>query len=202
MAHHSGTPPIRHLLPSLITFVLLSNPTTAQVGTILDHSKLPNCAFSCQTLLNAQSTCVPSGGAPTSNQQTYQSCFCQSSYLVPFKSSPVDICQGGCTATDLQQIQSWYTNLCNGGVVVTPGGSAATSSSSSSSAAAATSTSSTQKTSNKGTSNPTWIGTHYQWVIMIIILILAGVAAIYGGLWLKRRYQRTLLPSFLRIRRC
>ena len=188
MAHHSGTLSTRHLISSLLTFILLSHPTIAQVGTILDHSKLPNCAFSCQTLLNAQRACVPSGGAPTTNQATYQSCFCQSAYLVQFKSTAIDICSGACTATDLQQIQSWYTSLCSSGVVVTPGGSAATSTSSSGSAATATSKSGTHKT--KGTSSQTWIGTHYGWIIMIIILILVGVAGIYGGLWLKHRYQR------------
>ena len=191
MAHYGSIHSTRQLLLSLAAFTLLSSPTIAQVGTLLDHSKLPNCAFSCQTLLNAQSACVPSGGAPTTNQATYQSCFCQSAYLTQFKSASYDICNGVCSATQLQQIQSWYTSLCDSGVVVTPGGSAATSSGSSpSSATASSSTSGAHEPSNKGASNQTWIGTHYGWVIMIIVLILAGLVAIFGGLWLKRRYER------------
>ena len=183
--------PLRHALLPLSTLVLLFSPSLAQVGTILDHSKLPDCAFDCQTLLNAQSACVPAGGAPTTDQATYQSCFCQSGYLTQFKTTSYDICNGACSASDLQTIQTWYTNLCNDGVVVTPGGgSASTTSSSSTSASAATSTSGAQKPSNKGSSHPTWIGTHYRWVIMVIVLILAAICAIIFGIWLKRRHNR------------
>jgi len=196
MAIYSQIIPLRHALLSVSTLVLLSSPSLAQVGTILDHSKLPDCAFDCQTLLNAQSACVPSGGAPTTNQATYQSCFCQSGYLTQFKSTSYDICNGACSAADLQTIQTWYTNLCNDGVVVTPGGGSATSSSSSSaSTSVATSTSSAQKPSNKGSSHPTWIGTHYRWVIMVIVLILAAICAIILGIWLKRRHSRQIEAS-------
>jgi type II secretory pathway pseudopilin PulG len=182
-------------LLSLSTLLLLSIPALAQVGTILDHSKLPNCAFSCQTLLNAQSACVPSGGAPTTDQATYQSCFCQSAYLVQFKSTAFDICNGGCSTQELQQIQSWYSGLCNAGVVVTPGGGAAQTSSGASSSttgatAVSTATSGASTTSNKSSSNQSWIATHYGWVIMVIVLILAAAAGIWLGLWLKRRHRR------------
>ena len=194
MALRSQRRPRRHALVSISSLVLLSTSALAQVGTILDHSKLPNCAFSCQTLLNAQSACVPSGGAPTTDQATYQSCFCQSAYLSQFKNTEYDICNGGCSTSDLQTIQSWYTHLCDDGVVVTPGGSTATTSSSSTTTAASgsaqTTTSSAETPSNKGNSNQTWMGTHYRWVIMVIVLVLAAITAIILGIWLKRRHQK------------
>jgi hypothetical protein len=133
--------------------------------------------------------------AQTSDQNTYQTCFCQSAYLATFKQSPIDICAGVCTAAELQQIQTWYTGLCTpGGPVVTPNqdGAAQPTSTAAAAAGAATSTASASSQNSSKTSknsNPSWISTHYRWVIMIIILILAGIGFTYFGLWLKRRHS-------------
>lgn len=107
----------------LLALAILTTFAAAQVGTLLDPSKLPNCAFSCQTLLSAQSLCVPPT-APNSNQATYQTCFCNSNYLAGYKAGAVSpTCDDACsTESDRQAIQQWFVSLCSGGAVVTPVG--------------------------------------------------------------------------------
>lgn len=107
----------------LFAIALLTTFAAGQVGTLLDPSKLPKCALSCQTLLSAQSLCVPPT-APNSNQATYQTCFCNSNYLVGYKAGAVSpTCDDACsTESDRQAIQQWFVSLCSSGAVVTPVG--------------------------------------------------------------------------------
>lgn len=110
----------------LATFTLLTPLTTAQEGTILDPARLPSCAFSCGTLISAQSLCVPPI-APPQGQAIYQTCFCNSNYLAGYKAGAASpACDDVCTSNgDRQAILQWYTGLCTGGVVVVPQGNAA-----------------------------------------------------------------------------
>lgn len=89
--------------------------TTLVSGQTLLSSNLPPCAQQCPLLTQAQTSCVPSGGAPVSNQATYQSCFCQSALLSQLRGSqPVQLCSQ-CTQADMAQIQTWYQGLCQPG---------------------------------------------------------------------------------------
>jgi hypothetical protein len=191
------------LISSIAAILLISTLTSAQTGTILDHSRLPDCAFQCPTLLGAQASCVPPS-APQADQGTYQTCFCNSNPLAPFRAGgTAGVCDGTCQQNDLVQIQQWFQGLCTGGVVVIPnGGDAATSTSS---GLSSTGQASSPSPSSRG---PTWyaitpilqpnfynvlmfmfnrIQQQYRWVIMIIILLLAAGIGIFLGLWLKRR---------------
>ncbi|KIW03316.1 uncharacterized protein PV09_05527 [Verruconis gallopava] len=178
---------------SLFILALLANLVAAQVGTLLDPSKLPKCAFSCQTLVSAAQLCVPPI-APVQSQAIYQTCFCNSNYLVNYKAGGVSpTCDDACSSeSDRKEIQQWYVKLCSSGAVVTPQGNqvnALATQTTTSSGATATADSSTS--SNSGTQGPkSWISTHYQWIILVIVLLLASIAAVFGGIWLKRRQAR------------
>ncbi|KAF2405418.1 hypothetical protein EJ06DRAFT_525935 [Trichodelitschia bisporula] len=171
----SGASPLSAILLLLSTLTLIP---TATAQAVIDQSKLPSCAASCQLLNAAQSLCVPPS-APVTGQTTYQTCFCNSNYLTPFKTTPNGVCDSECSsASDRTAIQQWFLGLCNGGAVVTP--------SSTDSAAASTSTSSSPKTPKA----PTWISTHARWVAMVVVLLVAAIVAIILGVWLRRRHRR------------
>ena len=100
----------------LVSFPALFIPLIP-AQTLLANN-LPSCAQQCTTLLNAQSSCVPSGGAPVSNQATYQSCFCTSQLLTQLLSAQlVQLCPQ-CQAGDMVTIQNWYKGLCGQGAPV------------------------------------------------------------------------------------
>jgi hypothetical protein len=110
-----------------LTFLSLSSVVSAQVGQILDKSKLPSCAFNCQLLTQAQSLCVPPS-APQADPAIYQTCFCNSNYVAPFRAGgTAGVCDAECpTPSDLVKIQQWFSGLCTGGVVVIPNNGVAT----------------------------------------------------------------------------
>ena len=98
--------------------LLLANVTSAQ--SVLDPAALPPCAEECTILQQAQSGCVPPA-APATDQQTYESCFCQSVFLQPLFTSPNGVCDQFCTErSDLVQIQGWFTGLCQAQAGVQP----------------------------------------------------------------------------------
>jgi hypothetical protein len=179
------------LIAALLTLLSLSSVVTAQVGVLLDKSKLPQCVFDCPQINAAQAVCIPPA-VPQGTQQTYQSCFCQSQYLVTFRAGQTTgVCDANCSPDDNAKTQKWYMDLCKaGGPVVTPNNNAAANTATGTqSTASSTSTSkSSSSSSNKG--NPTWISAHYRWVIMVIVLALAAIIAIVLGIWWKRRYNR------------
>jgi hypothetical protein len=141
----------------LSTILSLAVTISAQQGTILDKSKLPACALQCANLENSQKLCVPPI-APAQGQAVYQACFCNSNYLVNYKSgTPTGVCDAECpAAADRQQILTWYTGLCTGGVVVIPNNGVATTATTTAAGAAGTSTTSSSSSSSKSSSQPTW----------------------------------------------
>ncbi|KAJ9265183.1 hypothetical protein DTO212C5_6857 [Paecilomyces variotii] len=164
---------------------LFASSTAAQSVTLLPSAAsdtFPACALTCQTLEQAQGSCVPPA-APVTNKATYVSCFCQSTLLTQLRSSPASVCTA-CSAADAQTLEQWYNNFCaTGGDVQTT----TTSTSTAATNAAATTTAATHVKSYP--SPPSWISTHYQWVIMIIVLAVGLTAIALAGMWLKRRYD-------------
>jgi hypothetical protein len=142
-----------------LTLLSLSSFVTAQVGQILDKSKLPACAFSCQLLLSAQALCVPPT-APQADPSVYQTCFCQSNYLANYRQGiSTGVCDNECpSASDRTAIEQWYNGLCQGGVVVIPnnGGTAATTTTAG--AGSETTAASSGSTSGRGSGHQTWYG--------------------------------------------
>ena len=103
----SATALLLSLLPLVSSQTILTGPSAAG---------LPICAQNCITLQTAANGCIPPA-APITNQATYDNCFCNSNFLTTLKASPIGICDAECpVATDRQQVQSWFVNLCSAGI--------------------------------------------------------------------------------------
>ncbi|KAI9868259.1 MAG: hypothetical protein M1830_005687 [Pleopsidium flavum] len=187
-------------LPSIL---LLSASVLSQTPTLLNFAPgaLPACANLCTPLYNAQNACIPPA-APATNQQTYQGCFCQSGYLTSLYNTPTGICDQACGSADLTQIQNWYKGLCGQRAGVAPGSSTvagsttlATSTSTSATGVAGAHSSSTPSSvlsQSNGADSPQhdWFGTHWRWVVMLIILFLGLALIAVASVLLRRRYRR------------
>ncbi|KAF2198018.1 hypothetical protein GQ43DRAFT_443736 [Delitschia confertaspora ATCC 74209] len=161
----------------------------ALAESVIDYTKLPDCAHQCTVLQQAEANCVPPA-APVTEQAIYQSCLCQSGLLTSLYSSGA-LCQPFCpSAEDTNKISQYYTGLCKG-PVVTPG-AAAKPADTTSTSTAGTNTA-TAGAANGGTASKQkndWFDTHWKWVVMVIII---GVAIIFfwvGGFFLRRHFHR------------
>ena len=199
---------------------LLLPAVLAQEGTILDPSVLPACAFTCANLNAAQQLCVPPVAPPQGQgvyQTCFCTSNYLAPYAAGAASPS---CDDTCTSdADKQAILQWYTGLCTGGVVVIPSGNAPNPNvpttgegtddgvtQTTTTTTTGVSSGSTQQSSGKHKSwyvlprfaynpaNPSLtlrrISTHYQWIIMVIVLLLAGIGFTILGIWLKRRHTR------------
>ncbi|EED18561.1 integral membrane protein [Talaromyces stipitatus ATCC 10500] len=158
-------------------------------------SNFPACGLQCQLLLEAQSACVPPQ-ARVSNTDTYVSCFCQSSLIsgLPYTASMCPTCT---SASDQQLLINWYKSYCAGGFRSTLTNTAtATTSTVSRTTSTTSTTSTTTAPARKGTSSSStgvssdsksWFSTHWQWVLMLIILVIGFSALAAGAVWLKKR---------------
>ncbi|KHN98955.1 uncharacterized protein MAM_03417 [Metarhizium album ARSEF 1941] len=152
-----------------------------------DINKLPACARACGPLWDANGACVPPAVA-AADAGTYESCFCADSRVAPFSTGGgANICPNACPGNPqgLSSIGNWFSSFCNGKVKTTPQ-TAATN------PAAATNTpgsGSDSAGSNSGNGGD-WLSNHWQWVIMLVILVV-GIAGIWIGacIW-RRRYLR------------
>ena len=97
----------------LLPIVFSSLPVIYGQQVTLIPSSLPPCAQTCPVLVQAQNACVPPAALVT-NPATYQSCFCQSAFLVSLRStSNSNICVPQCPDGDFATIISWYKSLCS-----------------------------------------------------------------------------------------
>lgn len=179
------------------------------------QSPLPSCAVACDALYAGNAQCVPPQ-APSNAPDVYTQCFCNIPAVAPYRTADTGVCATVCDAAGETSIANWFSSICgitardNGGGN-TPGATGA--SSSPGSKPTGTKGSSGSSTDN---SNQTWyvatdisaallpskpqpiltfffsrrISTHWQWVVMIVILVV-GIAAIWIGacIW-RRRYLR------------
>ncbi|KAE8368872.1 hypothetical protein BDV27DRAFT_121791 [Aspergillus caelatus] len=186
-ANVPSTSRLFHLL--LITLVLSLSARAADDTTLIPTAasdSFPSCALSCSILQQAQTGCVPPT-AQSSDRSTYVSCFCQSSLISQLHNSADGTCADTCTsADDRTKLQTWYNDFCSSG-----GQNKGTAASESSAAASpSTSTSaSTAKSQNTYPAPKSWWSTHYQWVIMVIVLAVGFTAIAIVGVWLKRRHD-------------
>lgn len=103
----------------LLSFALLAVLASVLVAeSVIDYSKLPDCAHQCAVLDQAEKNCVPPA-APVTDQGIYQSCLCQSALLTTLHSSGT-LCQQFCSTDDANKISQYYVALCNGPVVQPP----------------------------------------------------------------------------------
>ena len=104
-----------HALPPLFTLILLAHLALAQQTSTTLLPGDPPCAQTCSILVQAQSACVPPAAQPAS-QDTYKSCFCQSAFLGPLRSTPQqNLCAGQCPDSDWGKVTGWFEGFCGGG---------------------------------------------------------------------------------------
>ncbi|KFA63629.1 hypothetical protein S40285_03181, partial [Stachybotrys chlorohalonatus IBT 40285] len=172
-------------------------PTTT-IPPFADSNILPSCAAFCGPLYDANGGCVPPAVAPA-DDSVYTACFCSNAVVAPFSTGVAGVCDGACTATaDLSSIAGWFRDICsvqnnddnnnggdnNGGNQNGNGQTTATTT---------TRGSSGSNGSNSGANSGgggDWLSNHWQWVIMLVILVVA-IAGIWIGacIW-RRRYLR------------
>ncbi|KAL2427182.1 hypothetical protein ABEF95_009870 [Exophiala dermatitidis] len=189
-----------------IAFLLLTFSHLVLAQTIVPTSSsnsFPGCALSCTVLLQAQTLCTPPNVAST-NQITYENCFCQSSLLQALYSTPDAICAGECTIeADRQQLQKWFTGFCaQVGQGVDPLTSTAATASPTTTTNVATVTSDSSGAANSGTgsasgsksssSHQSWIEGHWRWILMVAILAVGFTFLAWLAVWLKRRHSRRI----------
>ncbi|KUI65835.1 hypothetical protein VM1G_02357 [Cytospora mali] len=148
--------------------------------TIVPFASLPACASSCGPLYDVNGACVPPAKTSAA-ASVYDACFCSDSRLAPFSSATAGVCDAACAATpaDFNSITSWYQSLCKG-----LGGAAAATTSTSSAA------SSGKASSSKSSHGGSWLSSHWQWVIFIVVMVV-GIAGIWiGAAFWRRHYLR------------
>ncbi|CEI40320.1 hypothetical protein FVEN_g1752 [Fusarium venenatum] len=164
----------------------------APVTTIVPFNNqqvLPACAAACGPLYDANGACVPPQVAADAGPKAYTSCFCLDQRVAAFKTATQGVCDEACGAEGLSSIAGWFRSMCgtatktNGGSTQQTGqGSTATTAGDSSSTAGS------RLSNNEGGGD--WISNHWQWVIMIVVLVV-GITAIWVGacIW-RRRYLK------------
>ncbi|EGO51963.1 hypothetical protein NEUTE1DRAFT_132758 [Neurospora tetrasperma FGSC 2508] len=143
----------------------------APVTTVFPTQSLPACVTACGPLYDVNGACATA----TAAANVLQNCFCGDARLAPFSTGTAGVCDGACAATptDLARIQAWYTGYCK---------ATATS-------AAATSTSTAVASKAKG-GGGTWVDNHYQWIIFLVIIVVAIVGIWIGACFWRRAYLR------------
>ncbi|KID86464.1 integral membrane protein [Metarhizium guizhouense ARSEF 977] len=154
-----------------------------------DISKLPACANACGPLWDANGACVPPA-LPTADASTYESCFCADSRIAPFSTGGgANVCPNACPGNPqgLSSIGNWFTSFCNGKAPKNTPQTTGTNTAAETNAAG--SSGSNNGGSNSGNGGD-WLSNHWQWVIMLVILVV-GIAGIWIGacIW-RRRYLR------------
>ncbi|KAK4167091.1 hypothetical protein QBC43DRAFT_286008 [Cladorrhinum sp. PSN259] len=131
---------------------------------------LPTCVSSCGPLYDVNGACVPPV-APTAAANVYNSCFCNDPRLAPFKSGTAGVCDAACAApADLTSIRNWFTSFCAD--------------------AKSTSSPTTTAKPQKNNGGGSWLENHYQWVIFLVIMVVAVVGIWVGACVWRRRYLR------------
>ncbi|KAH7150389.1 hypothetical protein B0J13DRAFT_287876 [Dactylonectria estremocensis] len=147
---------------------------------------LPSCAVGCGALYDANGGCVPPAVASTIGTTAYTSCFCANSAVAAFSTAVTGICDDACASDGLSSIANWFRDICS----VDANDNAADDGGDVVSSSASTSSTSTAKAKASTGGGGTWLSNHYQWVIMLVILVV-GIAGIWIGacIW-RRRYLR------------
>ncbi|KAK3694369.1 hypothetical protein B0T22DRAFT_506772 [Podospora appendiculata] len=136
--------------------------------------------MACGPLYDVNGACVPPAAA-VADAAAYDNCFCKDARLTAFKAGTAGVCDTACTATpaDLGSIQGWYTSFCAN---IGEAGTTSTST------AVPTPGEVTGPSGN--TYGSSWIQGHYQWIIFLVIIIVAIVGIWIGACIWRRRYLR------------
>ncbi|KAG6002268.1 hypothetical protein E4U43_001151 [Claviceps pusilla] len=153
-----------------------------------DINQLPACAAGCQPLWDANGGCVPPA-IPKADPQLYGDCFCANGKVAAFSTAASGVCDNACPgdAKAMSSIAGWFTKFCNVKAATTP---KTTTSASSPSATNASGSMNSGNINGGGDCVQSRLSNHWQWVIMLVILVV-GIAGIWIGacVW-RRRYLR------------
>lgn len=162
---------------------------------------LPACASSCGPLYNANGACVPPAVA-VADGAAYESCFCAFAEVTALSSTTAGVCDNVCEDQGLNQIATWFQDLCgvsNGGSGDTNGGGDGTGGDSGGNGGTGEDENG-QGGQPEGRPTATgqiqyadggdWLSNHWQWVVMLAVLVVA-IAGIWVGacIW-RRRYLK------------
>lgn len=159
---------------------MAATPPPPQV-TVFPVAELPSCIAGCG-LFDVNGQCAP----PALPREQTDSCFCNNVKLTPFKTGTTGVCDAVCTPAELTKIRDWYTNFCakvQQPVAQTTGTGTGTGT------ATSTATAKPVQAQNNGGSQ-TWIEGHYQWVIFLVVMVVAIVGIWVGACIWRRRYLR------------
>ncbi|KAG5975232.1 hypothetical protein E4U58_001636 [Claviceps cyperi] len=150
-----------------------------------DINQLPACAAQCQPLWDANGGCVPPA-IPKADSKLYGECFCANGKVAAFSTAASGVCDNACPgdAKGMSSIAGWFSKFCSVTAVTTP------KTTSSAPGAGATGNSGSMYNGGSTGGGGDWLSTHWQWVIMLVILVV-GIAGIWIGacIW-RRRYLR------------
>ncbi|PFH63433.1 hypothetical protein XA68_10024 [Ophiocordyceps unilateralis] len=156
-----------------------------------DVARLPDCAKSCGPLYDANGACVPPA-APQSDAAAYTACFCSHAKVAPFSRGTAGVCDAACTANQagLQSIASWFQGICKPPVAAPPPANNPNGLPGNVRESNPDQGSSNSPTVPANTGGGDWLSHHWQWVIMLVVLVV-GIAGIWIGacIW-RRRYLR------------
>lgn len=111
----------------------------------------------------------------------YQSCFCLDTRVMAMSTATTGVCDDVCQGEQLGSVVNWFRSMCHV--------DEKTSSSSSSTATDSESTGGSSSNVNNGNGG-SWLSHHWQWVVMLVVLVV-GIAAIWVGACIfRRRYLR------------
>ncbi|KAM0432947.1 hypothetical protein ACHAPT_004652 [Fusarium lateritium] len=166
-------------------------PPTTTIVPFNDQKVLPACAVSCGALYDANGACVPPIIAVDAGPKAYTQCFCLDTRVAAFSTATKGPCDDACTddPKGLSSIAAWFRDICTVDSNANKGGNGQASSKTTTTDGAGSTGGSKAGSSNSGGGGD-WISNHWQWVIMLVILVV-GIAGIWIGacIW-RRRYLR------------
>lgn len=151
--------------------------------TVFNAAALPSCITNCGVLYDVNGACAES------SLNNIAGCFCADPKLQAFSTGTAGVCDGACATApaDLGTIQQWYSSFCGNqqgagagaGNVVTI-----------TNADGSKETSAGSNNASGGSGGGSWLENHYQWVIFLVIMIVAIVGIWVGACIWRRRYLR------------
>lgn len=163
----------------------------AQV-TLVPFAQLPACVKDCGVLYDVNGGCVPPA-KPQGPESQYQACICGDARLAVLNQGVSGVCDGPCAANPpaLTSVRDWFTNYCAN--AAQPGAPTTETQGGQTTGGAGGSSGSTRPGGAAGSGGghgDTWLSTHYQWVIFLVIIVLAIVGIWVGACIWRRRYLR------------
>ncbi|KAF4980092.1 hypothetical protein FZEAL_3813 [Fusarium zealandicum] len=151
----------------------------------------PSCANNCGKLYDANGACVPPAVAQAAGADAFTACFCSNANVSPFSTAVKGVCDEACPqAKDLSSIANWFRDICSVGSNTNTRNTRNTGASSTTNTASDSTGASSEDSNGDTGGGGDWISNHWQWVIFLVVIVVA-IAAIWAGacIW-RRRYLR------------